>query len=74
MITFRQSEIASISFPLKLQSVTQVDSKTSPAVQLADVMIGAAIEAANALTGQFAALQVLGDAIALAGARSMFVL
>lgn len=51
-ITFRQSEIASITFPLKLQSVTQVDSKTSPAVQLADVMIGAAIEAANALTGQ----------------------
>lgn len=51
-ITFRQSEIASITFPLKLQSVAQVDSKTSPAVQLADVMIGAAIEAANTLTGQ----------------------
>jgi hypothetical protein len=52
VITFRQSEFASITFPLKLQSVTQVDSKTSPAVQLADVMIGAAIEAANTLTGQ----------------------
>ncbi|UQQ12623.1 DUF3800 domain-containing protein [Xanthomonas arboricola] len=52
VITFRQSEIASITFPLKLQSVTQVDSKSSPAVQLADVMIGAAIEAANTLTGQ----------------------
>ncbi|AEA82566.1 DUF3800 domain-containing protein [Stutzerimonas kunmingensis] len=51
-ITFRQSEIASITFPLKLQSVTQVDSKTSPAVQLADVMIGATIEEANTLTGQ----------------------
>jgi hypothetical protein len=51
-ITFRQSEIASITFPLKLQSVTQVDSEASPAVQLADVMIGAAIEAANTLTGQ----------------------
>lgn len=51
-ITFRQSEIASITFPLKLTSVTQVDSKTSPAVQLADVMIGAAIEAANTLTGK----------------------
>lgn len=51
-ITFRQSEIASMTFPLKLQSVTQVDSKTSPAVQVADVMIGAAIEAANTLTGQ----------------------
>jgi hypothetical protein len=28
-----------------------VDSRTSPAVQLADVMIGAAIEAANNLAG-----------------------
>jgi len=51
-ITFRQSEIASTSFPLKLQSVAQVDSKDSPAVQLADVVIGAAIESANSLTGQ----------------------
>lgn len=51
-ITFRETEITSITFPLKLQSVTQVDSKNSPAVQLADVMIGAAIEAANTLTGQ----------------------
>lgn len=51
-VEFRQSEIARIKFPLKLTSVTQVDSKTSPAVQLADVMIGAAIEAANTLTGQ----------------------
>ncbi|WP_338523628.1 DUF3800 domain-containing protein [Pseudomonas batumici] len=51
-IEFRQSEIARIKFPLKLESVTQVDSRTSPAVQLADVLIGAAIEAANTLTGQ----------------------
>ena len=51
-IEFRQSEIASIRFPLKLASVSQVDSKTSPAVQLADVMIGAAIEVANSLRGQ----------------------
>lgn len=47
--TFRQSDIAIISFPLKLQAVKQVDSKASPAVQLADIMIGAAIEAANSL-------------------------
>lgn len=50
-IEFRQTEITSIKFPLKLTEVTQVDSKTSPAVQLADVMIGAAIEAASNLTG-----------------------
>lgn len=50
-IAFRQSEIATIKFPLKLAEVTQVDSKTSPAVQLADVMIGAAIEAGCTLAG-----------------------
>jgi hypothetical protein len=50
-VEFKQSEIASIKFPLKLSAVTQVDSKESPAVQLADVLIGAAIEAANTLAG-----------------------
>ena len=50
-IEFRQSEIARIKFPLKLQSVTQVDSKVSPAIQLADVLIGATIEAAKIITG-----------------------
>lgn len=50
-VEFRQTQIARIRFPLKLSSVTQVDSKTSPAVQIADVLIGAAIEAANGLTG-----------------------
>lgn len=50
-VEFRQTQIAGIRFPLKLSAVSQVDSKTSPAVQIADVMIGAAIEAANGLTG-----------------------
>jgi len=50
-VEFRQSKIASIKFPLKLSAVTQVDSKESKAVQLADVLIGAAIEAANSLAG-----------------------
>lgn len=50
-IEFRVSKIASIRFPLKLAAVTQIDSKESPAVQLADVLIGAAIEAANSLAG-----------------------
>lgn len=50
-VEFRQTQISGIRFPLKLSSVTQVDSKTSPAVQIADVMIGAAIDAANGLTG-----------------------
>jgi len=51
-IEFRVSEIASLKFPLKLTEVSQVDSKSSPAVQLADVMIGAAIEAGNTLAGE----------------------
>ncbi|RJK98516.1 hypothetical protein C9E82_23685 [Paracoccus siganidrum] len=50
-VEFRATEITSLRFPLKLTEVTQVDSKSSPAVQLADIMIGAAIEAANNLTG-----------------------
>lgn len=65
VVTFRQSEITSITFPLKLQSVTQVDSRDSPAVQLADVMIGAAIEAANTLTGQRTGTLDAGEVMAL---------
>ncbi|MBX8508514.1 DUF3800 domain-containing protein [Pseudomonas cichorii] len=49
---FRQSAIVSIRFPLKLTEVVQVDSKASPAVQLADVLIGATIEAAQRMTGR----------------------
>ncbi|PBP93266.1 DUF3800 domain-containing protein [Pseudomonas congelans] len=51
---FRQSSLASIRFPLKLLAVSQVDSKQSPAVQLADVLIGATIEASQRLTGRIA--------------------
>jgi len=46
-IEFRPTEIASMKFPLKLTKVTQVDSVISPAVQLADVMTGALVEAMN---------------------------
>lgn len=51
-VEFRQSEIARIKFPLKLKSVTQADSKSSPAIQVADVLIGATIEAAKILAGR----------------------
>lgn len=50
-VELRQTAIASFKFPLKLTQVAQVDSKKSPAVQLADVMIGAALEAASNMTG-----------------------
>ncbi|KAB2684400.1 DUF3800 domain-containing protein [Brucella tritici] len=50
-IEFRPTEIATWKFPLKLSQVDQVDSKLSPAVQLADVMVGAALEMASNMTG-----------------------
>lgn len=51
-IELRQTALASFKFPLKLTQVTQVDSKTSPAVQLADVLIGAVLEAGLMMTGR----------------------
>ena len=51
-IELRQSEIASFKFPLKLTELAMVDSKTSPAIQLADVLVGAVIEAGYIMTGQ----------------------
>lgn len=50
-VEFTQTKIGRIKFPLNLSEVTQVDSKESPSVQLADVLIGAMIEATNTLTG-----------------------
>lgn len=50
-IEFRQSEIAAIRFPLKLTAVEQVDSKDCLGVQLADILIGGAVDAANSLIG-----------------------
>lgn len=46
---FQHTQITRLSFPLKLTAVTQVDSMDNPAVQLADVLVGAAIEAARGL-------------------------
>lgn len=48
---FRATDITTLRFPLKLTKVSQMDSKESPAVQLADVLIGAAVEAVNNLVG-----------------------
>ena len=51
-VELRASEVAGIRLPLNLTEVVQVDSKTRPAVQLADVMVGAALEAVNTLGGR----------------------
>lgn len=66
-IMFCQSDISSITFPLRLQSVTQVDFEISLAIQLADVMIGAVIEAANALTEKSPNAQSVTDHWAVCG-------
>lgn len=50
-VEFRHSQIATLSFPLNLTGVVQVNSKNSSAVQLADVMVGMAIDAGNTLAG-----------------------
>ena len=50
-VELRQTAITNFKFPLKLIEVIQVNSKNSPAIQLADVMIGAALEAGNIMTG-----------------------
>lgn len=47
--TFHKTEITNISFPLKLKSVSQVDSKSSYGVQLADILVGGIVEHANTL-------------------------
>ena len=48
---FRQTEITTFSFPLKLSSVSQRDSRSSYGVQLADILIGGIIEYSMALAG-----------------------
>lgn len=50
-VEFTSSKIATLKFPLKLAEVAQVDSKSSPAVQLADLLVGATLEVANTLGG-----------------------
>ena len=39
-VFFKETEITTIKFPLKLTGVSQIDSKDSPGVQLADVLVG----------------------------------
>lgn len=48
-VTFKKTQITSITFPLKLKSVFQIDSKSSFGVQLADILVGGIVEHANTL-------------------------
>ena len=49
--TFKQTGITKLSFPLKLSTVSQQDSRDSYALQLADILIGGAIEFTMAQSG-----------------------
>lgn len=39
-ISFKETELTTVRFPLKLSDVSQIDSKDSPGIQLADILIG----------------------------------
>ncbi|MDT8867791.1 DUF3800 domain-containing protein [Vibrio fluvialis] len=51
-VSFKETEITTIKFPLKLTGVSQIDSKDSPGVQLADVLVGGIIDSSKAITGK----------------------
>lgn len=50
-ISFKGTELTTINFPLKLSNISQIDSKDSSAVQLADVLIGGVMDSSKAITG-----------------------
>ena len=50
-IEFHITQESTLKFPLKLTKVRYVSSKINPAIQLADLLIGVAIDAANHLAG-----------------------
>ena len=50
-VEFRTTQETVLRFPLNLTEVEYVNSKLNPAIQLADLLIGVAIDAANHLAG-----------------------
>jgi len=50
-ISFKATNISSFNFPLKLSAVEQKDSKSSFAIQLADLLVGGVVEHCMALKG-----------------------
>ena len=64
-VQFKHSALASTRYPLKLTKVSQVRSLDSAPVQLADVLVGAAIGSANVLTGRRTGDEGFSNALAL---------
>lgn len=50
--SFQSTQLTTLSFPLKLSKVSQIDSRSSRCVQLADLLIGGMIEHSMTLTGE----------------------
>lgn len=50
-ISFKETELTTVRFPLKLSAVSQIDSKDSPGIQLADILIGGIMDSSKAITG-----------------------
>jgi hypothetical protein len=50
-ISFKSTKISSFNFPLKLSAVEQKDSKSSFAIQLADLLVGAVVEHCMSMIG-----------------------
>lgn len=50
-VEFKRTEITTLAFPLKLSAFSQINSCDSYGIQLADILVGGAIEFANATAG-----------------------
>ncbi|WP_238978849.1 hypothetical protein [Novilysobacter arseniciresistens] len=64
-VEFKHTALATTRYPLKLTEVSQVRSLDSAPVQLADVLVGAAIGSANVVTGRRPADEGFSNALAL---------
>lgn len=64
-VEFVVTRNTTMRFPLKLHSVSQVDSISSPSVQIADVMVGAALDAVRGTVTSGASLLDPDDVIAV---------
>jgi hypothetical protein len=50
-VSFRETAITKLKFPLNIKSVTQVDSKESFGVQLSDILVGGIIDSSKSIMG-----------------------
>ena len=51
VISFKETDVTTLSFPLKLRGVSQIDLKDSTGIQLTNVLIGGLLDSSKAITG-----------------------